>query len=1106
MSRLLRLEHCFGAAFLCGMILLCASQLAIAEDERTIYPGEDNTTTPEEITPVEIRFYDGDAEIEAGDGSRPRFGRRMPSTVKGGTCGAANDCSLRSTEDVVLVMDIPTSGYWSFSLCGSSFDTYIFVGYSPCSADIGSNDDFCGTNSLAGCLWVQSGPVYVTIEAGTNTCGKFVFSIQPCVPGRCCYMLADSAACENTTLDECAQIGGFWDADATCEANPCPTGRCCYRNGNISECVENLLQKPCLFNLEGEWTEGGSCDDPCIFEGDSSACGPMDLVLVIDVTGSMNDEIDAVRTEAQEILATAVDVAGQDLRVGLVTFSDRVYVLHPLTDDLAAVDASIAILDADGGYGTPEASDIALREIVTNNGECVQHGDFSQPFRTFASKVVVLITDAPNGGCNDHHESTDETYAHEVALAALDAGIHISAVYVYTYSINPVTEAVMRDYAETTGGLYVTSPNGEGIAGTIGDIIQQCGQVRLSMVADSVPDLQCTDDGITPTTFDITVSVVNQSDEPVGNGGILLTDGSGPGGTGNVLSANPITLGEVQPHDTVVATFTVNVTPSASGGCINFTAYLLNGADSVGTRVVCVEIPTASLAIGRTTVPVLACDGNGVTPTTFDIGVQVYNDSECATAAGGVAMRFGAGPGGFGTVQSANPLGVGMLQPGDSTMLYFNVHITPDIEGGCITFRAYLTLDGDTIGARNICVDIPTFGIVFYHHTVPQVSCVDDEISPTTFDVVMMVRNTSECELTGARIEFAPSGGAGGSGVVVSSSSVPLGPMAPGAEMSVPFTVTIDPNSLGGQIRFTATLMVGEIAMYSRDAVVYVPACGCESSNGISREFNGSYYYECFCVQLCDTIPIPISICRPSGAFSNPPAVWLDGGCNTGCAAGQASLIGSNWERNGECWENVIRMTLPGCVRLCLDYWFPVELSSFEAIAEFERVRVLWSTASESEMDHFEILRDGVLMHVATASNSAGGSSYEWLDTFVETGHLYEYQLVAVDMSGAREVLASASAMPLARPSVIQGFALLPNYPNPFNGFTTIGFELPETADVTLTVYDVRGRQVMELVNGRFETGRHSVNFGGDELASGLYFCHMQAGSFSTRQKMLLLK
>jgi hypothetical protein len=65
-----------------------------------------------------------------------------------------------------------------------------------------------------------------------------------------------------------------------------------------------------------------------------------------------------------------------------------------------------------------------------------------------------------------------------------------------------------------------------------------------------------------------------------------------------------------------------------------------------------------------------------------------------------------------------------------------------------------------------------------------------------------------------------------------------------------------------------------------------------------------------------------------------------------------------------------------------------------------------------------------------------------------------------------------------------KSFALEQNYPNPFNPSTTIKYELPRTSKVTLTVYDLLGREVSVLVNERREAGVYEVKFDGSNLAS----------------------
>lgn len=86
------------------------------------------------------------------------------------------------------------------------------------------------------------------------------------------------------------------------------------------------------------------------------------------------------------------------------------------------------------------------------------------------------------------------------------------------------------------------------------------------------------------------------------------------------------------------------------------------------------------------------------------------------------------------------------------------------------------------------------------------------------------------------------------------------------------------------------------------------------------------------------------------------------------------------------------------------------------------------------------------------------------------------------------------------------GVTLLQNYPNPFNPGTTIGYILPSTQRVTLTIFDVLGREVATLVNERQSGGYHEVRFDAQGLSGGLYFCRLEGESARELRKLLLLK
>jgi hypothetical protein len=86
------------------------------------------------------------------------------------------------------------------------------------------------------------------------------------------------------------------------------------------------------------------------------------------------------------------------------------------------------------------------------------------------------------------------------------------------------------------------------------------------------------------------------------------------------------------------------------------------------------------------------------------------------------------------------------------------------------------------------------------------------------------------------------------------------------------------------------------------------------------------------------------------------------------------------------------------------------------------------------------------------------------------------------------------------------GFALLGNYPNPFNPSTTISYVLPEQAAVSLRVFDANGREVRELIHSDQPAGSYRVNFNGAGLPSGTYFYRLAAGRQSATGTMVLLR
>jgi protocatechuate 3,4-dioxygenase beta subunit len=86
------------------------------------------------------------------------------------------------------------------------------------------------------------------------------------------------------------------------------------------------------------------------------------------------------------------------------------------------------------------------------------------------------------------------------------------------------------------------------------------------------------------------------------------------------------------------------------------------------------------------------------------------------------------------------------------------------------------------------------------------------------------------------------------------------------------------------------------------------------------------------------------------------------------------------------------------------------------------------------------------------------------------------------------------------------GFALMQNFPNPFNPSTNISYTIPVKSHVKLNVYDGFGREVAVLINKTQAAGTHEVQFKSENLSSGFYFYKLEAGEFVQTKEMLMLK
>ena len=174
-------------------------------------------------------------------------------------------------------------------------------------------------------------------------------------------------------------------------------------------------------------------------------------------------------------------------------------------------------------------------------------------------------------------------------------------------------------------------------------------------------------------------------------------------------------------------------------------------------------------------------------------------------------------------------------------------------------------------------------------------------------------------------------------------------------------------------------------------------------------------------------------------------------------------------------------------------------------------IRVVWALSEIDEGARFSIFRASALdwkyVQLNGASVAQHGLSFTFTDTRCLPGSTYKYRVYCEAEGMTRRILFETDEITTPALPV----TLYQNHPNPFNPQTVIRFYLPEAQEIFLDVYNVAGRRVARLAEGRREKGYHEVtwdgrNSSGTICSSGVYFNRLRAGKSSISRKMLIMR
>jgi hypothetical protein len=518
----------------------------------------------------------------------------------------------------------------------------------------------------------------------------------------------------------------------------------------------------------------------------------------------------------------------------------------------------------------------------------------------------------------------------------------------------------------------------------------------------------------------------------------------------------------------------------------------------------------------RVAEPSLYCDNSTIVPNPFQMVVTVHNNNTYGCENVQVHMSDGSGDGGTSTILSTNPVVIPSLPAGATANVSFMAGLTNTSAGGCVNFTVTASSVNCQPGTEmTFCVHVPPCEPVcrFY-------SCNKDMGDLYRCNYPTLWNNPGHMQTNvawlGRTITAEPmpnilNNDPGDDGVIFLNV-----PWTPCDVESVLVTVTAGTEynryvRCGGHLFLSAWKdgnLDGDFCDFFE--CPGAPGNGGEAANGASE-----------CIILNAPIPGPgtyLFTFRDPGLRSLGHPTYegrlrfrLMSGPHDCYAFGQTipdSCLQTNLPTpncNGTFALDSIGEVEDYVVR---DLQLDVQLASFSASSNSDRVILDWTTASETSNHHFEILRDGArLAEVPTLGNDAAGHRYRYEDDAVNPNTTYTYELMAVDEAanarslGTRTVTASPP-----QAGVITEYALHQNYPNPFNPITNIAFDLPEAGVVTLKVFNMVGQEVATLVHGQMPQGTTQVTFDASALPSALYFYRLEVNGFVLAKKMLLTK
>ncbi|NQV41950.1 MAG: family 16 glycosylhydrolase [Candidatus Marinimicrobia bacterium] len=290
----------------------------------------------------------------------------------------------------------------------------------------------------------------------------------------------------------------------------------------------------------------------------------------------------------------------------------------------------------------------------------------------------------------------------------------------------------------------------------------------------------------------------------------------------------------------------------------------------------------------------------------------------------------------------------------------------------------------------------------------------------------------------------------------------------------------------------------------SSTATVYAQNLLDQSVNGNSQALSFSS------IIMPTPLELPINIdCAGSGANGFLADQWWSQAVEYGHEGGNYQIAGSYPDLEGTDLDSVMATSLnrysryhvrlsPGVFDIQLHfaehYYTDAEQRVFELFVEDSLV--------VAELDVYAHSGNNAIYTVTLSEWEITDGTLDILGAALIYGESYAYAgplLNAIQIDGSYWVGIDKPALP-------KQYELTKIFPNPFNDTTRLEFSIPETADVKIAIYDLRGAEVKVLTSKAYEAGDHQLLMRSSDLASGVYFVRFSTQNIQQSKKILLLK